>query len=78
MALIDKENFNEIQKMRNNVHKDVEATYTSFISNGKRYFQIDTYGAYDRQNKGVASQSIQFDKETAKFLYELLKKIFDI
>ena len=74
MALIDKENFHEISKMKNNVHNDVEATYTSFISNEKRYFQIDTYGAYNRQNKGIASQSIQFDRETAKFLCELLKK----
>lgn len=38
--------------------------------------QIDMYGRETRENPGKASQVIQFDKETAQFMVELLKREF--
>ena len=40
--------------------------------------QIDTYGKNDRAIHEKISQSIQFDKESAKFLVDLLSKEFDL
>ena len=40
--------------------------------------RIDTYGKIDRENPEKISQSIQFDKQTAEFFVDLLKKEFDI
>lgn len=78
MAQINRENIEKIDKQRNIVHDKVYATYTAFEINGKKYVQIDTYGRINRKNPEKLSQSIQFDKETAKFLIELLGKEFDL
>lgn len=45
---------------------------------GEKYVQIDTYGRIDRENPEKISQSIQFDKETATFLVNLLKEEFEL
>lgn len=56
------------------VHGEVECTYTAFqAEDGKRYFQVDTYGSPDRKLKGKKSQSIQFDEGTARELVALLR-----
>ena len=60
------------------IHDKVYTTYTVFDAAGNRYVQIDTYGKIDRENPEKISQSIQFDKQTAEFLVDLLKKEFDI
>ena len=55
------------------------ATYTVFDTvDGEHYVQIDTYGKNDRAIPEKISQSIQFDKESAKFLVDLLLKEFDL
>lgn len=61
------------------IHDKVYTTYTVFDAAGNRYVQIDTYGKIDRENPEKISQSIQFDKQTAEFFVDLLKKnlIFD-
>ena len=57
----------------------VTATYTVFDTvDGEHYVQIDTYGKNDRAIPEKISQSIQFDKESAKFLVDLLSKEFDL
>lgn len=62
-------------KDRNTVHTPVTATYTVFNTVNREHFvQIDTYGKNDREIPRKASQSIQFDKVSAKFLVDLLKK----
>lgn len=66
MALITKDNIKKLDKDRNSVHSKVRATYTTFTSDGKKYFQIDTYGSPTREMKNKISQSIQVDKEMAK------------
>ena len=60
------------------IHDKVYTTYTVFDAAGNRYVQIDTYGKIDRENPEKISQSIQFDKQTAEFFVDLLKKEFDI
>jgi hypothetical protein len=78
LALINANSFKKVPKERNIIHKDVDATYTIFKDeNGKKYFQIDTYGSKDRKIIGKISQSIQFDIESAKILVTLLNKEFN-
>ena len=78
MALITKDNMKKLDKDRNSVHSKVRATYTTFTSDGKKYFQIDTYGSENRQLKDKISQSIQLDRDMAIELVELLQREFDL
>lgn len=79
MARINIDTIEKLNKDRNTVRTPVTATYTMFDTvDGEHYVQIDTYGKNDREIPGKASQSIQFDKESAKFLVDLLKKEFDL
>ena len=78
MALITKDNIEKSEKERNSVHSKVRATYNVFTEDGKKYFQIDTYGKPSREFKDKISQSIQIDEEMAKELIKLLIDAFDI
>ncbi len=49
-----------------------------FDADGERYVQIGTYGRIGRENPEKINQSIQFDKQTAELIVELLKEQFDI
>lgn len=77
MAQLDLNNIEKLEKARNTVHDKVYTTYTCFEQYGDKYVQIDTYGKSDRDMPGKISQSVQFNKETAKFLVELLIKEFE-
>ena len=72
MALIKKGHMQHLEKDRIYVHKTTEATYSVFSDDGKKFFQIDTYGSEGRQIKDKGSQSIQFDKESALELIGIL------
>ena len=76
MAQISLDSIKKIEKYRNSVHEKVHATYTVFEADGKKYVQLDTYGRIDRENPEKISQSIQFDKETAGFIINLLVNEF--
>ena len=76
MAKIVKERLKRIEKERNNVHQEVQATYSIFDKDGERYFQIDTYGKDDREMPEKISQSFQIDKEMASELINLLNVAF--
>jgi hypothetical protein len=78
MARIDLETIKRIDKDRNTIHTKVYTTYTAFEADGQKYFQIDTYGKSGREMPEKISQSIQFDKDSAQFLVELLRKEFDL
>ena len=78
MARIVFNRFNKMQKERNTVHQEVQASYTVFEKDGKQYFQIDTYGRDDRMMPEKISQSIQIDKEMAVQLVNLLKQTFTL
>lgn len=76
MAKINVESMERIEKERNRVHEEVRATYTAFIMDGKKYFQIDTYGRPYRDMPEKISQTIQLDKESAMLLIKLLQETF--
>lgn len=65
-----------VRRERQRVHGVVECSYTAFSEGGKHYLQLDTYGSPDRALTGKVSQSLQFDEESAKQLYELLRQTF--
>ena len=78
MAQIDINNFEKKIKERNNVQEKIISSYSVFDINGEKYFQIDTYGSPDRKILGKISQTIQFDKDVAKKIIEILSKEFNI
>jgi hypothetical protein len=79
MALVLSNKITRIEKDRNSVHKEVECTYTSFTdTDGRIYVQLDTYGSSSRKIKDKTSQSIQFDKESAQFLIDILSNEFGL
>lgn len=78
MAQINLKNIKKIEKNRNSVHEKVYTTYTIFAEGGEKYIQLDTYGRIDRENPEKISQSIQLDRETARFLVNLLSQEFDL
>ena len=55
-----------------------EASYSVTMLNGEKIFQIQTYGSPDRQVKGMVSQTIQFGKEQAIELIDILQKEFNL
>ncbi len=72
MALVKK--LEKIEKERNTVHDEVECTYTIFTdSAGNKFLQIDTYGSVNRKFRGKVSQSLQFNKESAIELLNIIK-----
>ena len=77
MAQIDITTIEKLHKDRNTVHEKVYATYSTFNSCGKHYVQIDTYGRGDREQPDKISQSIQLDENSAKYLFDLLKKEYN-
>ena len=77
MAQIDIEKIEKLGKDRNTIHEKVYTTYSSFDKFGEHYLQIDMYGRSDREMPGKISQSIQFDRETAYYLFDLFKKEFN-
>lgn len=78
MAQIDLDTIRRIEKERNYVHEKVFTTYSAFDFAGEKYVQLDTYGRSNRELLGKSSQSIQLDKESAKFLVKLLVNEFDL
>lgn len=50
MAQISTASIERIEKTRNTLHEKVYSTYTVFENDGRKYFQLDTYGREDREN----------------------------
>ncbi|MCH5277993.1 MAG: hypothetical protein J1E80_09220 [Desulfovibrionaceae bacterium] len=78
MARLNKEHFKEKSPKHSSIQDIVNATYHSFILEGQKYFQIDSYGKANREIPGKVSQTMQFDKEFAEKLVILLKQEFQI
>ena len=75
MARIDITKMSRLEKQRNTVHDEVSATYTVFVKDNKRFFQIDTYGRAERDMPEKISQSIQIDEGSVSALIDLLNDI---
>ena len=78
MAQINLQKIKKITKNRNTIHDKVISTYTIFEDSGNKFIQIDTYGRIDREMPEKASQSLQFDREAAKFFVNLLVEEFKL
>lgn len=78
MARLDLETITRENKERNSVHTKVMTKYSVFEKDGNKYVQIDTYGNSGRVFQEKISQSIQFDRDSAKFLVKLLIDEFDL
>jgi hypothetical protein len=78
MAQLCIESIQKIRKERNTIHEKVPASFSVFDSDGRKYFQIDTYGRLGRENPEKISQSLQLDREAAVFLVRLLSQEFNI
>lgn len=78
MAKVDIRKITKLDKERNTIQEEVDATYTVFEKCGEKYFQIDTYGRSDRIETEKASQIIQLDIDSAKALIRLLLDEFSI
>ena len=73
MALIN--NMKRSNLERNSIHGPTECTYTTFMKNGVKYLQIDTYGSKDREFPGKKSQSIQFNKTSLSQLNSIIQPL---
>jgi hypothetical protein len=71
MALI-----NGLEKISRNAHvqNEVDASYNILNKDGRKYIQINTYGSKERKAKGVVSQTIQFNEQSAKQLAEIINR----
>ncbi|WP_334176801.1 methionyl-tRNA formyltransferase [Pseudoxanthobacter sp.] len=75
MALV--KNFERYDLAREKVHGVVDCTFSSFTTDdGRRFFQIDTYGSPTRRFRGKKSQTIQLDETAARDLVRLLSAEF--
>jgi len=75
MAQITKDHMQRTEK-NNQIQGIVECKYSTFIRNGEKYIQFNTYGSPDRIFTDSASQTIQFSEDTAQFLIELFEEVF--
>ena len=78
MAMINLNHFEKKIKDRNQIQEKVNASYSVFTVHGEKYFQIDTYGTLNRKILNKTSQTLQFDKESAIKIIELLRKEYNI
>lgn len=78
MARMSIKNISRVDKFRNNIHDKVYTTYTIFMEEGEKFIQFDMYGREGRENPEKISQSIQIDRETAKFIVNLLTLEFEL
>ncbi|HEY8576077.1 MAG TPA: methionyl-tRNA formyltransferase [Devosia sp.] len=76
MALVRR--FEKLDSERNQLHQEVEARYAIFERDGVGFVQINTYGRPDREMPGIASQSIQLDRQGAEALVDILRRAFSI
>ena len=74
MALVRR--FEKLDSERNNVHKEIGASYSIFERDGKAFVQINTYGTKEREKPGKQSQTIQLDHDGATQLVGILQKAF--
>ncbi len=74
MALVT--NLEPSTKGRQSVHQSTRCLYTIVTSAGSQYLQLDTIGTEAREIPDKVSQSIQFDRQAAGQLLQLLYRTF--
>ncbi len=76
MALVRK--IEKLEGERYQLHSEVEAKYAVYELDGKSFVQLNTYGRPDREFPGKVSQSIQFDRNGAEQMVQVLRKAFNL
>ena len=74
MALIKTLNAGKMDRI--SLHDGIEATYFTHEFDGRKLLQINTSGRSSREMPDKVSQSIQFDEESGRQLFDLLKGHF--
>ena len=78
MARIYLDTIEKIEKERTKIQEKVKATYSVFVEDDQKFFQLDTYGRQERKRPEKISQTIQLSEKDAKFLIDLLKQTFNL
>ncbi|MDR3021678.1 MAG: methionyl-tRNA formyltransferase [Clostridiales bacterium] len=60
------------------IHRIKPFSYSSFTENGEKFLQIDGYARQETFDNENPAQSLQFNKETAVELVNLIKHEFGI
>lgn len=74
MALIKE--FRSVTSDTERVHGPVICGYRTFVIDGERFLQLDTYGSSERQIPDKISQSLQLDTDSARELLRIIKGAF--
>jgi hypothetical protein len=75
MALVT--SFEQNPKARQSVHNPTRCLYAIVQgASGERYLQLDTVGSETREIPNKVSQSIQFDRQAASDLLQILHRTF--
>ena len=74
MALIS--NFVAGRMDRARLHDEVEATYFTHDTDGRKLVQINTSGRTSRENPEKISQTIQLDENSGRQLFQILRDHF--
>jgi hypothetical protein len=61
---------------RNSIHDRIDATYTIFERDGRKFIQVDSYGRAEREIPGKTSQTFQLDGKFARDLFDILRDCF--
>jgi hypothetical protein len=61
---------------RNSIHGGINATYTTFERDGRKFIQVDNYGSAEREIPGKKSQTFQLDVNYARELFDILRDCF--
>lgn len=70
------EEFHSIPSDARSVHGPVTCGHRTFIADGQRILQLDTYGSSERKIANKVSQSIQVDAEHARQLLDIIYDAF--
>ncbi|NYD80941.1 methionyl-tRNA formyltransferase [Brucella intermedia] len=68
--------FERGQLNRFQLHDPIDAKYYIHEVDGRKLFQLSTFGRSSREMPGKLSQTIQLDENAAKQLYDILKATF--
>jgi hypothetical protein len=61
---------------RNSIHDGIDATYSTFERDGRKFIQVDSYGRAEREIPGKKSQTFQLDETSARELFDILRDTF--
>jgi hypothetical protein len=61
---------------RNSILDGIDATYTTFERDGRKFIQVDSHGRAEREIPAKKSQMFHLDEESARELFDTLRDCF--